>query len=109
MPVGQSDTDFAMETGAPVKAVRCIAGPSAPRPSQAVAETTWRLVSHLSLNYLTLTDVSPEEGAAALRELLSLYADLGDPASRRQITGRALVVDPARSCASSRSRDRRAS
>ncbi len=87
MPVGQSDTDFAMETGAPVKAVRCIAGPSTPRPSQAVGETTWRLVSHLSLNYLTLTDVSPEEGAAAMRELLALYADLGDPASRRQISG----------------------
>ena len=76
-----------METGAPVKAVRCIAGPGAPRPSHAVGETTWRLVSHLSLNYLTLTDVSPEEGAAALRELLSLYADLGDPASQRQISG----------------------
>jgi type VI secretion system protein ImpG len=87
MPVGQSDTDFAMETGAPVKAVRCIAGPSTPRPSPAVAETTWRLVSHLSLNYLTLTDVSPEEGAAALRELLALYADLGDAGSRRQISG----------------------
>ena len=87
MPVGQGDTDFALETGAPVKAVRCIAGPSTPRPSHAVGETTWRLVSHLSLNYLTLTDVSPEEGAAALRELLSLYADLGDPASRRQISG----------------------
>ena len=87
MPVGQGDTDFAMETGAPVRAVRCIAGPSAPRPSHAVGEMTWRLVSHLSLNYLTLTDVSPEEGAAALRELLSLYADLGDAASRRQIAG----------------------
>jgi type VI secretion system protein ImpG len=87
MPVGQSDTDFVMETGAPVKAVRCIAGPGAPRPSHAIGETTWRLVSHLSLNYLTLTDVSPEEGAAALRELLSLYADLGDPASQRQISG----------------------
>jgi type VI secretion system protein ImpG len=44
-------------------------------------------VSHLSLNYLTLTDVSPEEGAAALRELLALYADLGDAGSRRQISG----------------------
>ncbi len=87
MPVGQGDTDFAMETGAPVRAVRCIAGPSSPRPSHAVAETTWRLVSHLSLNYLTLTDASPEEGAAALRELLSLYADLGDAGSRRQISG----------------------
>ena len=87
MPVGQSDTDFAMETGAPVRSVRCIAGPSTPRPSHAVAETTWRLVSHLSLNYLTLSDVSPDEGAAALRELLSLYADLGDAGSRRQISG----------------------
>ena len=87
MPVGQTETDFAMETGAPVRAVRCIAGPSPPRPSHAFGETTWRLVSHLSLNYLTLANSSPEEGAAALRELLSLYADLGDPASRRQIAG----------------------
>jgi type VI secretion system protein ImpG len=87
MPVGQSETDFVLETGAPVRAVRCIAGPSTPRPSHALGETTWRLVSHLSLNYLTLTSASPEEGAAALRELLSLYADLGDPASRRQISG----------------------
>jgi type VI secretion system protein ImpG len=87
MPVGQSHSDFAMETGAPVRAVRCIAGPTPPRPSHAIGETTWRLVSHLSLNYLTLTDVSPGEGAAALRELLSLYADLGDPACRRQISG----------------------
>jgi type VI secretion system protein ImpG len=87
MPVGQTETDFAMETGAPVRAVRCIAGPSPPRPSHALGETTWRLVSHLSLNYLTLANASPDEGAAALRELLSLYADLGDPASRRQISG----------------------
>src|SRR5690606_41920270 len=31
----------------------------------------WRLISHLSLNHLSLTDA--EEGAEALREILRLY------------------------------------
>jgi len=87
MPLGQGQSDFALESGAPVKAVRCVAGPTAPRGSQALGETTWRLISHLSLNYLTLTDSAPEEGARALRELLSLYADVSDPSSSRQIAG----------------------
>jgi type VI secretion system protein ImpG len=32
-------------------------------------------------------DGGPEDGAAALRELLSLYADGGDPSLRKQIEG----------------------
>jgi len=87
LPVGRGETDFVMESSAPVKSVRIVAGPSPPRPSHARGETTWRLVSHLSLNYLTLSDTSPEEGAAALRELLSLYADVSDPVTSRQISG----------------------
>jgi len=46
-------------------------------------EITWRLISHLGLNYQTLTDLSPEQGALALRELLSLYTVLGDAAVAR--------------------------
>jgi type VI secretion system protein ImpG len=34
-----------------------------------------------------VTDVSQEEGALALRELLSLYANVADASSRRQIAG----------------------
>ena len=87
MPVGDATSDFMLDSGAPVKATRCVAGPSAPREANERAETCWRLISHLSLNYLALTDSSGEDGANALRELLSLYADLSDPASHRQIQG----------------------
>jgi type VI secretion system protein ImpG len=45
----------------------------------------WQLVSHLQLNYLSLLDQG--EGAAALREMLSLYSDTFDAAARRQIEG----------------------
>jgi type VI secretion system protein ImpG len=87
MPVGKGTTDFTMQLGAPVEAIRCLAGPTWPRPSYAEGDTTWNLISHLSLNYLTLIDKNPEEGAAAFRELLSLYADLADPSVRKQVEG----------------------
>ncbi|MFQ5506818.1 MAG: type VI secretion system baseplate subunit TssF, partial [Planctomycetota bacterium] len=35
LPVGQGRTDFTIESGAPVAAVRCVAGPTRPRPSHA--------------------------------------------------------------------------
>ena len=87
MPVGEGRTDFFVETGAPVESVRCVAGPSPPRSSHAWGETSWRLISHLSLNYLSLVDSDDGRGAVALRELLQLYGDLADPGVRRQIEG----------------------
>ena len=87
MPVGRGKTDFALEIGAPVAAVRIMAGPTAPRPSWAEGDPTWRLISHLSLNYLSIVDTDERHGAEALRELLSLYADLAEAASRRQVEG----------------------
>ena len=86
MPVGRGRTDFTLEQGAPVDAIRCIAGPTGPKPSFAEGEFAWRVISHLALNYMSLTD-SAEEGAAALRELLKLYADTADPAVRKQVEG----------------------
>ena len=87
MPVGLGSTDFNLITGAPVKSIRCIAGPTRPRPSMAVGSTAWRLISHLSLNYLSLMDTDELHGAAALRELLTLYSDPNDDAVRKQIEG----------------------
>jgi type VI secretion system protein ImpG len=89
MTLRQGRTDFTLESGAPVESVRCLAGPTQPRASHAHGDTSWRLISHLSLNYLSLTDTGtgPGEQGAALRELLSLYADLADPATRKQIDG----------------------
>ncbi len=82
---GQGRTDFTLDVGAPVESIRCVAGPTRPKPSYAHGDTAWRLVSHLSLNYLSLVD--SDEGAAALRSLLTLYCDQNDQAVLRQIEG----------------------
>jgi type VI secretion system protein ImpG len=89
LPLGQGRTDFTLESGAPVESIRCLAGPTPPRASHAHGEMSWRLLSHLSLNYLSLVDVADGAGqkAQALRELLSLYADVSDPGTRKQIDG----------------------
>ena len=87
MPVGGGKTDFSMPKGAPVLSIRCIAGPTKPRPSNANAGTAWHLISHLSLNYLTLVDSNEKEGAAALRSLLKLYGEYSDAAIAKQIDG----------------------
>ncbi len=79
VPIGKGETDFTMEAGAPVSAIKSITGqPTPPRPSYAEGETAWRIISHLSLNYLSLMDQSvasgsKEGGAMALRDLLRLY------------------------------------
>jgi type VI secretion system protein ImpG len=87
MATGQGRTDFTVEGGAPVESVRCLTGPSYPRQSPAFGTTAWKLISHLSLNYLSLVDRAPDSGAEMLRDLLALYADTNDAAARRQIEG----------------------
>ncbi len=85
MPVGTGKSDFTLEDSAPVQAVRCLAGPSRPRASRAHDASAWRLISQLSLNYLSLSERG--QGAAALRELLRLYGDPTDSALQLQIEG----------------------
>ena len=87
MSVGQGRSDFSLQTGAPVGAVRCVAGPTRPRPSHAEGETAWRLVSHLSLNYLSLTESDDTKKTVALRELLSLYGGDSDASMQMQVEG----------------------
>lgn len=97
MPVGKNKTDFTLDVGAPVDAVRVVAGPTPPRSSHVEGDVSWRAISHLTLNYLSLSDedvdgdgrISGEEGrgAAALRSLMKLYGDVGDPVIRKQIEG----------------------
>jgi type VI secretion system protein ImpG len=87
MATGVGRTDFTMDLSAPITSIRCLSGPTLPRPSQAEGRFSWRLVSHLSLNYLSLFDSSNQEGAVAFREILRLYADLSDRQTARQIEG----------------------
>jgi type VI secretion system protein ImpG len=93
LPVGVGSSDFSLEVAAPVNSVRCITGPTPPRPSLAHApgEMVWKLLSHLGLNYLSVTGDGPEHGAGALREMLSLYADYNDPRLQKQIGGVRLI------------------
>ena len=96
IPIGKSATDFMTDLGAPLQAIRCVAGPTRPRASNAHGAFAWRLLSHLSLNYLSLLETSPRDGAAALRELLLLYCDENDLTTQRQIEGvRSIATKPA--------------
>ncbi len=87
MPLGQGESDFILESGAPVSAVKCAAGPTPPRESHAHGDTAWRLISHLSFNYLSLVHADASQGASVMRELLRLYGDFADNSVRKQIEG----------------------
>jgi type VI secretion system protein ImpG len=84
-PIGNVGSDMTLMSSAPVERISFLVSPTRPTAALAEREMTWRLISHLSLNYLTLTDSSSEQGASALRELLGLYARLGAPGAEAQI------------------------
>lgn len=85
--MGRGQSDFVLDGAAALEGIRCIAGPTYPRASPAFGDTAWRLISHLSLNYLSLLDTNPASGAEALREILALYANVNDTTVQRQIDG----------------------
>jgi len=90
MPLGLGTTDFSLDIGAPVDAVRCIAGPTIPKPSRAYYRDAWRLVSNLNLNYLSIGGERGDDGssaAAMLRQILELYVDENADSDRRQLEG----------------------
>jgi type VI secretion system protein ImpG len=87
MPLGVGKTDFTLQSGAPYVSVRCLAGPTPPRPANVHKETAWHLISHLALNYLSLVDNDHEQGAAALRQLLMLYGHNRESEVQKQIGG----------------------
>jgi type VI secretion system protein ImpG len=86
MPLG-GETDFSLNISAPISSAHVLRGPSKPAAAVAEREITWRLIDHLHLNYLTLTDLKPEVAAETLRSMLGLYSAFADPAVRAQISG----------------------
>ena len=86
LPLGR-ENDFECADSHPVRRVRTVRGPS--RPVSPVVEQGlgWRVLDHLALNYLSLADSAPTEGAAALRELLTLYATHADASRLTQVRG----------------------
>jgi type VI secretion system protein ImpG len=86
LPIGSLNA-LMLQDAKPVSAIRVLRGPSRPRAGLAEGDYAWRLVSHLSLNYLSLLDPGGDarKASAALRELLALYADAGDAAHRKRV------------------------
>lgn len=73
---------------------RCLRNPTASVRPPSRRGLQWRLISHLSLNHLSIVG----QGTEALQDILRLYDFSNDPAIRKQIAG--IVGVTSRSCIS---------
>jgi type VI secretion system protein ImpG len=83
LPFGDQEGDFTLPGGGPIQRIVALIKPTAVIPPLLGKPQLWRLISQLSLNYLSLV----EGGAEALQELLRLH-NFGDSlAGEKQIQG----------------------
>jgi type VI secretion system protein ImpG len=87
LPFGGREGDFEVEEAGPLSRVRCLKKPTPTLRPPLTGGAQWRLISHLTLNPLSI--VGREQGGApdALREILMLYDFMDSPATRKQIGG----------------------
>ncbi len=86
LPFGDREGDFEVEGVAALSSVRCLKKPTDTlRPALGRA-AHWRLISHLSLNHLSIVD-APDSLPNALREIMMLYDFMDSAATRKQIAG----------------------
>jgi type VI secretion system protein ImpG len=78
---GLLQTDEAL----PVRRVVCLKKPTRPVDPPLGGQALWRLVSHLSLNHLSLD--AGDDSLRALHEILGLYCVTDAPSQRQQIDG----------------------
>jgi type VI secretion system protein ImpG len=83
LPFGSLAGDFELEDEAPVAQINCLIKPTPTRRPFLGGELQWRLISHLSLNYMSLV----QGGETALKEILKLYDFDNSPSTRQQIEG----------------------
>ena len=72
LPFGNQDSDFELEGSSAMRRIVALRKPTVPMRPAMGKGALWRLISNLSLNYLSLV----EEGKEALQEILRLY-DIG--------------------------------
>ena len=75
--------DFQLERPAPLLRIQCLKKPTEAARAPLRRSAHWRLLSHLSLNYLSIC----EGGREALQEILQLYDFWGSAATQQQIAG----------------------
>jgi type VI secretion system protein ImpG len=83
LPFGNEAGDFELESASPVKRIVALRKPTVPLRPNTGRSVLWRLISHLSLNYLSLVS----EGKEALQEILKLYNFTGSTFLEKQIEG----------------------
>jgi type VI secretion system protein ImpG len=71
-----------LEGAAPLTGLRCLRSPTQPLRAPDRRGAYWRLISHLSLNHLSIADAA--EGVTALQEILRLY-DFSDEKAGPQL------------------------
>jgi type VI secretion system protein ImpG len=80
-----------LEAAAPLTGIYCLRPPSLTLRAPMRRRAHWRLLSHLSLNHLSLTD--PAEGLNALKEILRLYDYSDAQADTQQASINRLLID----------------
>lgn len=105
LPIAQGSGDFHFCEDQTIT-LDVVAGPTPPRDALADLETDaadrtaygevyWRLISYLSLNHFFIDGRDAAEAAGALREMLSLFADLSETVNEAQIAAiRAVETRP---------------
>jgi type VI secretion system protein ImpG len=83
MPFGNESGDLELEGATPVKRISILRKPTNTIRPPLGKNANWRLISHLSLNYLSLV----EEGRDALQNVLRLYNFSDSPSMEKQIQG----------------------
>jgi type VI secretion system protein ImpG len=83
MSVGMPSGDLFLEGGSSVRSIRLLRKPTPPLRFDHRRDGQWRIISHLSLNQLSLTG----SGLKAFQEMLALYDLPGTASTRRQIEG----------------------
>jgi type VI secretion system protein ImpG len=97
LPYGGGHPHLRLVEGAsPVVAIHCLTPPTPTLRQSARKDGYWRLISHLSLNHLSLADMA--DGAEPLREILKLY-DFRDSAETRAVIDALLNVEAKRAAA----------
>jgi len=88
---GARGGDLFLEGGSSVRSITFLRKPTASNKFESGRGAHWRLISHLSLNHLSLSD----GGLDAFREMLALYDLPRSPASQRQIGGISAIAHKA--------------
>jgi type VI secretion system protein ImpG len=87
LPFGNEGGDFELEGAAPIRKIVALVKPTDTLRPPLQKHALWRLISALSLNYLSLVEGGPE----ALQEILRLYNFTGSASAEKQIQGLAAV------------------